>query len=70
MATIALAKEAIRFTSDQAVMSNPRFLQTGAIYNEKQFPMIPVGINDRINAAARTPQPLNFLPSILFSFQI
>ena len=58
MAPIALAKEAIRFTNDQLVTLKPKFSQTGAMYNEKQLPMIPVGINDRINAAARTPQPL------------
>lgn len=55
MAPIALAKDAIRFTSDQLVTLNPRFSQTGAMYSEKQLPMIPVGINDRMKAAARTP---------------
>ena len=60
IAPMALAKDAIRLTIDQLVVLNPRFSHTGAIYSEKQLLMIPVGINDMIKAAAKTPQPLNF----------
>ena len=65
IAPIALAKEEIRLTIDQLVVLKPRSAQTGAMNREKQLLIMAVGINDRMNAATSTPQPLNFLVSIV-----